>query len=81
MFVPLAGVIFASQAASTHIRRLRLASRKAAGDVSDGLGEMFEAAQAIKVAGAEEHIIANFNRLNEIRRAAALKDTQRYSYC
>jgi ATP-binding cassette subfamily B protein len=73
VFVPLAGVIFASQAASTHIRRFRVATREAAGEVSDSLGEMFEAAQAIKVAGAEEHIIAHFEKLNEVRRAAALK--------
>jgi ATP-binding cassette subfamily B protein len=75
VFVPLAGVIFASQAASTHIRRFRVATREAAGEVSDSLGEMFEAAQAIKVAGAEEHIIAHFEKLNEVRRAAALKDS------
>jgi len=75
VFAPVAGVVAAAHAASTRIQRVRRDSREAAGDVSDSLGEMFESAQAIKVAGAEEHVIAHFRTLNEARRRTALKDS------
>ncbi|MBP7689590.1 MAG: ABC transporter ATP-binding protein [Thermoflexales bacterium] len=74
VFAPLAFVVAISQAASGRIQRYRRASRTAEAAVSDSLGEMFEAAQAIKVAGAEDHVIAHFRQLNETRRATALKD-------
>ena len=74
VFAPLVLVVGISQAASGRIQRYRRASRDAAAAVSDSLGEMFEAAQAIKVAGAEDHVIAHFRLLNEARRSTALKD-------
>jgi ATP-binding cassette subfamily B protein len=75
VFVPLVVVIAISQSASGRIQRYRRASREAAAIVSDNLGEMFEAAQAIKVAGAEEHAIAHFRKLNAARGKTAVKDT------
>jgi ATP-binding cassette subfamily B protein len=39
------------------------------------LGELFGAVQAVKVAGAERHVVAHLQRVNEARRAAALRDT------
>jgi ATP-binding cassette subfamily B protein len=75
VFAPVAGVVAAAHAASTRIQHVRRVSREAAGDVSDSLGEMFESVQAIKVAGAEEHVIAHFRRLNESRRKTALRDS------
>jgi ATP-binding cassette, subfamily B, bacterial len=75
VFAPLVIVVAISQSASGRIQRYRRASRATAAIVSDNLGEMFEAAQAIKVAGAEEHVIAHFRQLNEARRSTALKDT------
>jgi len=75
VFAPLVVVVAISQSASGRIQRYRRASRETAAIVSDNLGEMFEAAQAIKVAGAEEHVIAHFRKLNEARRSTALKDT------
>jgi len=74
VFAPLAFVVAISQSASGRIQRYRRASRIAEAAVSDSLGEMFEAAQAIKVAGAEDHVIAHFRKLNEARRVTALKD-------
>lgn len=74
VFAPLALVMNLSQVASGRIQRYRRASRTAAAAVSDNLGEMFEAAQAIKVAGAEGHVIAHFRKLNEARRSTTLKD-------
>lgn len=75
VFAPLVVVVAISQSASGRIQRYRRASRATAAVVSDNLGEMFEAAQAIKVAGAEEHVIAHFRQLNDARRSTALKDT------
>jgi ATP-binding cassette subfamily B protein len=74
VFAPLVVVVAISQSASGRIQRYRRASRETAAVVSDNLGEMFEAAQAIKVAGAEEHVIAHFRKLSEARRSTALKD-------
>ena len=74
VFAPLILVMNLSQMAGSRIQRYRRASRETAAAVSDNLGEMFEAAQAIKVAGAEDHIIAHFRQINEARRRTALKD-------
>ena len=74
VFAPLVLVVAISQAASGRIQRYRRASRVTEAAVSDNLGEMFEAAQAIKVAGAEDHVIAHFRTLNDARRVTALKD-------
>jgi ATP-binding cassette, subfamily B, bacterial len=74
VFVPLAGVIAAAQGAATRIYRLRKASREATGRVTSAIGEMFDAVQAIKVAGAEEHVLENYRRLGDQRRQAMLRD-------
>jgi ATP-binding cassette subfamily B protein len=42
--------------------------------VTGFLGENFGAVQAIKIANAEEDVTAHFQRLNETRRVAALKE-------
>jgi ATP-binding cassette subfamily B protein len=57
------------------ILRYRRAAREATGRVTDLIGEMFGAVQAVKVATAEEHVIAHFRALNERRRRASLKDS------
>ena len=74
VFVPLVGVIAASQFAATHIYNLRKASREATGKVTSAISEMFDAVQAIKVAGAERHVIAHYRSLGNLRRSAMLKD-------
>ena len=45
---------------------------QATGGITDLLGEMFGAVQAIKVASAEGRVLARFRRLNDVRRKAAL---------
>lgn len=57
------------------ILRYRRDAREAAGRVTDLIGEMFGAVQAVKVAGAEEQVIGRFRTLNDDRRRAALKDS------
>ena len=72
--VPLVLVVGLANLAMRRIARYRMASRGAAGDVSGFLGEMFGAAQAVKVAGAEEQMLGHFQELNEARRRTALRD-------
>ena len=74
VFVPLVAVVAASQMASTRIYRLRKSSREASGQAVSAVSEMFDAVQAIKVAGAEEHVINHYRGLGNARRSAMLKD-------
>jgi ATP-binding cassette subfamily B protein len=57
------------------ILRYRRDAREAAGRVTDLIGEMFGAVQAVKVATAEDDVIAHFRGLNEVRRRASLRDS------
>jgi len=68
----LVGVI--AGAATNRIEKYRRASRKATGIVTGFIGEVFGAVQAVKVATAEEGVIARFNELNDERRILSLKD-------
>ena len=72
--VPLVLVVGIANLAMRRVARYRSASRGAAGNVSGFIGEMFGAAQAIKVAGAEEQMLDHFRELNDARRRTALKD-------
>ncbi len=66
------GVI--ANTATNRIERYRRASRKATGIVTGFIGEFFGAVQAVKVATAEEGVIARFDELNDERRKLSLKD-------
>jgi ATP-binding cassette subfamily B protein len=72
--VPLLGVLLLTRAVGSRLRLYRRASRETAGQVSHFVGELFGAVQAVKVASAEERAMLHFDRLNEARRRAALKD-------
>lgn len=74
VFAPLVGVIAAAQMAATRLHLLRKASREATGRVTSAIGEMFDAVQAIKVAGAEGHVIQHYRELGHGRKQAMLKD-------
>jgi ATP-binding cassette subfamily B protein len=74
VFLPLVVVIFAANAAMKNIEKYRQASRAAMGRVTDFIGEMFGAVQAVKVATAEPRVVQRFRTLNETRRQAGLKD-------
>ncbi len=74
VFFPLAGVVALVQALSKRLERYRRASRKATAQVTSAIGEIFSTVQGIQVAAAEPHVLAHFERLNEQRRAAMLKD-------
>lgn len=74
VFLPLVLVVLIAQVAMSRIQRYREEAREATGRVTDALGEVFGAVQAIQVAGAESQVVEHLRRLNEDRRKAMLKD-------
>ena len=72
--LPFSAVAVISFLATSKIEEYRQASRKAAGKVTGFIGEIFGAAQAIKVAGAERGVVSRFREINEERRKVSLKD-------
>jgi ATP-binding cassette subfamily B protein len=74
VFLPLTLIVIAANLAMKHLQTYREANRKATGEVTGFIGELFGAVQAIKVATAESRIVAHFRQLNEVRRRAAVKD-------
>ncbi|NJM06973.1 ABC transporter ATP-binding protein, partial [Candidatus Gracilibacteria bacterium] len=74
VFVPLLATIVAVNLTTQRIRRYRQANQAAIGAVTGVLSEIFGAVQAIKVVGAEQHIVRHFDAVNERRRQASLRD-------
>lgn len=75
VFTPLIAVILIANKASHRVEENRRASRKASADVNGIVGEMFGSVQAVKILGAENHIIGYFHKLNQKRHKLMLKDT------
>ena len=73
-FLPLAVILAIVNLLNNHIRRYRKTNQESIGRVTGLLGELFGAVQAVKVAGAERHVVAHLHQVNEARRAAALRD-------
>ncbi len=74
VFLPFFLVVFLTERTGTRIRRYREQARVATGQVTEAIGEMFGSVQAIKVADAEAPMIRHFERLNDVRRRAMVKD-------
>ncbi|HEV7127939.1 MAG TPA: ABC transporter ATP-binding protein [Ktedonobacterales bacterium] len=74
VFLPLAGVTIAARLAWGRLQRYASATRVATSAVTGFLGEIFGAVQAVKVAHAEEGVVAHLNRLNETRRKAEVRE-------
>jgi ATP-binding cassette, subfamily B, bacterial len=72
--VPLALTLVLTNVLRPQIRRVRRAMREATGRVTDFVGETFNAVQAVQGAGKEEPVLREFDRLNGVRRGAALRD-------
>jgi ATP-binding cassette subfamily B protein len=72
--IPVAFVGFIANATTHRIERYRRASRQAAGKVTGFIGEFFGAAQAVKVANAEDSVIGHFNHINDERRRLSLRE-------
>jgi ABC-type multidrug transport system fused ATPase/permease subunit len=75
LIVPLALTMVVTQLLSPQIRKRRRAMRIATENVTGFIGELFGAVQAVKLARAEEPTLDHFERLNERRKDAALRDT------
>ncbi len=73
-FLPLAVVIFIAQRLGQRAKAYRRASRQATAEVTGMIADMFNATQAVKVAHAEERLIARFRLVNEKRRQTMVKD-------
>ncbi len=74
ILIPLVAVIVIANLASKRVIKYRRASRHATGVVTGAIAEIFNAVQAIKVAAAQREVTAHFDRLNETRRKAVVKD-------
>ena len=74
VFVPIFLVVIVVNVVRQRIQQYRKESREAAGDVAGFIGEMFGAAEAIKVANAEERVLDRFDDLNAERKRTTLKD-------
>lgn len=74
VFIPLAIIVVLVQRSQTRIKRYRRASRHATEQVTGMAGEMFNSVQAIKVAGAEDHVLAHFRQMNDQRRRVMIRD-------
>ena len=72
--LPILVVLTIAQLATRRIQRYRQANRETIGEVTGFIGELFGAVQAVKVAGAEENVTAQFAALNEARRRATITD-------
>ncbi|MBC1222484.1 ABC transporter ATP-binding protein [Nostoc sp. UCD121] len=75
VFLPLVGMVVIIQKTETRIKHYRKASRQATQQVTGILGEIFSSVQAIKVAGAEQNVLAYFRTLNDNRREMMVKDS------
>ncbi|MBN2007199.1 MAG: ABC transporter ATP-binding protein [Anaerolineae bacterium] len=73
VFLPFVVVIIIVNRAMQGVEKYHQADRKATGRVVGFVGELFGAAQAVKVATAERPMIGQFRIRNEDRRKAALK--------
>lgn len=74
VFLPLLLIVVLTQWVATRVRTLRRAGRKATEKVTGAISEMFNAVQAIQVAGAEKNVLHNFRTLNQARRQAMVGD-------
>jgi ATP-binding cassette subfamily B protein len=74
VFLPLTLVVAAANVAMRRLEEYRKANRESTGAVTGFLGELFGAAQAVKIAGAEGRMISRFDVLNENRKRATLRD-------
>lgn len=72
--LPLAGVMLLNRFAFRRFLRYNQRARETASSVTAFLGEIFGAVQAVKVAGAEGGVLGHFQKLNEERRVANVRN-------
>jgi ATP-binding cassette subfamily B protein len=74
VFIPLAIIVPLINLLGNQIAAYRQRSREALGRVTGFLGETFGGVLAVKVAGANPHVVTHLRVLGEARRQAALRD-------
>lgn len=75
IFLPLMLIVALVYLMGERIRRRRGDNRKAAGEVTGFLGEVFGAVQAVQVTHAEERVIDHFRHLNDVRLKMTVRDS------
>jgi ATP-binding cassette subfamily B protein len=71
---PLFIVTIIASVGTVRIQKYRRESRRATGRLYGFIAETFSAVQAVQVAGAEDSVVRQFNKLGEVRRSAVLKE-------
>jgi ATP-binding cassette, subfamily B, bacterial len=74
VMLPMFVVLLVSNFATRRLEHYRTTFREASGKVSGFIAETFGAAQAVKIAGADERMVEHFRTLNARRRDAGLID-------
>lgn len=72
--LPLIVVALLTRAMTTRIKEYRRRFRQATADVTGFIGEVFGAAQAVKLASAEDGVTRHLRGLDERRRVAAIRE-------
>lgn len=72
--LPLVVVTLLNNLSGNRARRYAQVNRESTGRITSFIAETFGAVQALKLGQAEEHVSNRFNKLNEERRQAALRD-------
>lgn len=75
LLIPLFLTVVLTRALSPEIRKRRRAMREATDEVTGFIGEAFGGVQSVKLAAAEDPVLARLRELNQVRRKAALSDT------
>lgn len=73
VFVPIVGSSILMNMMSARIQKYHRESRKAAGEVSSFIGEIFNTTQAIQLANAQQRVIEHLRQLNDERRQTKLR--------
>jgi ATP-binding cassette subfamily B protein len=74
VFLPLVAVIVLSKVAGARLERYSKANQESIGAVTGLLAEMFGAVTAIKLAGAEHHVVDHLRATNDVRRKATVSN-------
>jgi ATP-binding cassette subfamily B protein len=74
IFVPMVVVVLIFRVASNALERYRAASSQATSQVTGAIGDILGSVQTVQAAGAEDRVVAHFQRLNDQRRSTMLRD-------
>ena len=72
--LPVLAIFFIADRATQRLAHFRQARQEATGQVTGFLGEMLGAIQAVKVATAEDAVLQHFQKINNVRQTATIRD-------